>query len=56
MAIWRKTDPAWLVCGIPGLLYSDHGSDFTSRHMDQVCADLHVQLVHSTAGQPPLTG
>ena len=51
-AIWRKTDPAWHVCGIPAVLYSDHGSDFTSRHMDQVCADLHVQLVHSTAGQP----
>ena len=49
---WRKADPAWHVCGIPAILYSDHGSDFTSRHMDQVCADLHVQLVHSTAGSP----
>jgi putative transposase len=49
-AIWRKADPAWHVCGIPAILYSDHGSDFTSRHMDQVCADLHTQLVHSTAG------
>ena len=37
---------------VPDLLYSDHGCDFTSRHMDQVCADLHIQLVHSTAGQP----
>jgi putative transposase len=51
-AIWRKADPAWHVCGIPQTLYSDHGSDFTSRHMDQVCADLHIQLVHSTAGSP----
>jgi putative transposase len=51
-AIWRKADPAWHVCGIPELLYSDHGCDFTSRHMDQVCADLHIQPVHSTAGQP----
>jgi putative transposase len=50
-AISRKANPAWQVCGIPGVLYSDHGSDFTSHHMDQVCADLHVQLVHSTAGQ-----
>jgi putative transposase len=49
-AMSRKADPAWQVCGIPDLLYSEHGSDFTSRHMDQVCADLHVQLVHSTAG------
>ncbi len=40
------------MCGIPGLLYSDHGSDFTSRHLEQVCVDLHVQLVHSTAGVP----
>jgi putative transposase len=51
-AIWRKADPAWQVCGIPETLYSDHGTDFTSRHMDQVCADLHIQLVHSTAGSP----
>jgi putative transposase len=51
-AISRKADPAWHVCGIPGVLYSAHGNDFTSYHMDQVCADLHVQLVHSTAGQP----
>jgi putative transposase len=40
------------VCGIPDVLYSDHGSDFTSRHLEQVCVDLHVQLVHSTAGVP----
>jgi putative transposase len=51
-AIWPKTDPAWHVCGIPSILYSDHGSDFTSRHIEQVCADLHVQLIHSTAGVP----
>ena len=29
-AIWRKTDLAWPVCGIPDALYVDHGSDFTS--------------------------
>jgi putative transposase len=51
-AIWRKSAPAWPVCGIPGVLYSDHGSDFTCRHLEQVCVDLHVQLVHSTAGVP----
>ena len=28
-AIWRKTDPAWPVCGVPGCPYSDHGADFT---------------------------
>lgn len=51
-AIWTKADPAWRVCGIPEILYSDHGSDFTSRHIEQVCADLHIQLIHSTAGKP----
>ena len=51
-AIWTKADPAWRVCGIPEILYSDHGSDFTSHHLEQVCADLHIQLVHSTAGKP----
>jgi putative transposase len=51
-AIWRKTAAASPVCGIPDVLYSDHGADFTSRHLDQVCVDLHVQLVHSTAGVP----
>ena len=55
-AIWTKPDPAWHVCGIPGLLYSDHGSDFTSRHLEQVCADLHIQLVHSTPGMPRCRG
>jgi hypothetical protein len=40
------------VCGIPDILYCDHGADFTSRHIDAVCADLHVRLVHSTAGVP----
>lgn len=31
-AIWRKDDPRRHVCGIPEMLYTDHGSDFTSRH------------------------
>ncbi|WP_395405644.1 hypothetical protein ACHMXB_21405 (plasmid) [Arthrobacter sp. UC242_113] len=51
-AIRRKTAPTWHACGIPGILYSDHGSDFTSRHLEQVCADLHIQLVHPTPGMP----
>ncbi|MFX7938289.1 transposase family protein, partial [Acinetobacter baumannii] len=32
-AIWRKADPTWPVCGIPDVLYVDHGSDFTSLHL-----------------------
>jgi putative transposase len=51
-AIWRKAEPGWDLCGIPEVLYVDHGSDFTSHHLDQVAADLHIRLVHSTAGQP----
>jgi len=37
-AIWRKTEPGWHVCGIPNVFYADHGSDFTSRHIEQVAA------------------
>src|SRR3954449_1348180 len=51
-AIWRKGRPGWQVCGIPGVLYSDHGSDFTSRHLEQVAADLKIRLVHSGVGRP----
>jgi len=51
-AIWRKEDPRWIVCGIPDILYTDHGSDFTSRHMEQVGADLKIRLVFSLPGKP----
>jgi putative transposase len=51
-AIWRKGDPHWSVCGIPEKFYSDHGSDFTSQHLEQVAADLHIALVFSIAGKP----
>jgi putative transposase len=51
-AIWRKPDAAWPVHGLPDALHVDHGSDFTSRHIEQVCADLHVRLLHSTIARP----
>ena len=51
-AVWRKADPRWHVCGVPEAFYTDHGSDFTSRHLEQVAADLKLVLVFSTAGQP----
>jgi putative transposase len=51
-AIWRKEDPRWHVCGIPEIFYTDHGSDFTSKHMEQVSADLKMQLIFSTVGAP----
>ena len=51
-AIWRKSDPKWIIFGIPETLYADHGSDFTSEHIDQVCVDLKIRLIHSTVGCP----
>jgi putative transposase len=51
-AIWRKGDAHWSVCGIPDTFYSDHGSDFTSNHLEQVAAELHMALVFSIAGKP----
>lgn len=51
-AIWRKEDARWQVCGIPEVLYTDHGSDFTSVHLEQVGADLKMQLVFSQVGRP----
>lgn len=51
-AIWHKGDANWLVCGIPHSFYTDHGGDFTSRHMEQVSADLKMRLVFSTPGMP----
>lgn len=42
-AIRRKEDSGWPVCGIPGSFYTDHGSDFTSRRMEQVAADLRMR-------------
>ena len=51
-AIWRKKDPQWQVCGIPRILYSDNGSDFTSNHIAQVAIDLKIRLVNSIPGKP----
>ncbi|WP_218942375.1 Mu transposase C-terminal domain-containing protein [Salinispora sp. H7-4] len=51
-AIWRKSEPGWHVCGIPGTFYTDHGSDFASAHMQQVAADLRIRLVFSQPGKP----
>jgi transposase InsO family protein len=51
-AILPKPDPYWPVCGIPSTFYTDHGADFTSRHLEQVAADLAMTLVFSLVGQP----
>jgi putative transposase len=51
-AIWHKADAHWRVCGIPGVFYTDHGSDFTSRHLEQVAADIEMRLIFSEKGEP----
>jgi putative transposase len=40
------------VSGIPDVFYTDHGSDFTSHHLEQVAADIKMQLVFSGLGAP----
>jgi len=49
-AIWRKSVPKWIIFGIPESLHADHGSDFTSEHIDQLCVDLKIRLINSTVG------
>jgi len=51
-AIWRKSQAGWHVCGIPQVLYTDHGSDFMSQHIEQVAADLKMRLIFSAVGRP----
>jgi putative transposase len=51
-AIWRKSEPGWHVCGTPATFYTDHGSDFTSQHLEQVAADLKIRLMFSRQGRP----
>lgn len=51
-AIWHKGRPDWTICGLPEVLYTDHGSDFTSQHIEQVTAHLKIQLIFSAVGQP----
>ena len=51
-AIWRKPWPGWHVCGIPDAFHVDHGSDFTSAHLEQVMADLKIRAYFSLPGQP----
>lgn len=51
-AVNRKPNSSWPVCGLPDVLYSDHGSDFTSARLERLCLDTHVQLIHSRVGVP----
>ena len=51
-AIWPKSDPAWSMCGIPDALYVDHGSDFTSHHLEYTAIVLKIRIIHSTVARP----
>ena len=51
-AIWRKPDPGWAICGIPDILHVDHGTDFTSRHLEHTATELRIRIIHSTVGRP----
>ena len=51
-AIWPKSDPNWPMCGLPDVLYVDHGTDFTSHHLAQTANELHFQIIYSTIARP----
>lgn len=51
-AIWPKESPGWPMCGIPDVLYVDHGSDFTSQHLSQTAKDLHFEIIYSAVARP----
>ena len=51
-AIGRKDNPQWPICGIPQILYTDHGTDFMSLHIEQVCIRLKIRMVNSRVGRP----
>lgn len=51
-AIWPKADSAWSMCGIPDVLYVDHGTDFTSHRLAQTGKDLHFEIVFSAVARP----
>lgn len=51
-AIWHKSNASWCVAGIPEVLYTDHGSDFTSYHIEQLTIGLKTRAIFSAIGQP----
>lgn len=51
-AIWRKDAPAWAMCGLPDVLHVDHGSDFTSHHLEYTAVALKIRIIFSTIARP----
>lgn len=44
-AIWHKTEPNWLACGIPEKFYTDRGADFTSKRLQKISVELEFELI-----------
>ena len=44
------------MCGLPDVLYVDHGTDFTSHHLAQTAKYLHFQIIYSTIARPQARG
>lgn len=40
------------MCGLPDILHVDHGSDFTSHHLERTAIELHIRIIHSTVARP----
>ncbi|WP_308471042.1 hypothetical protein [Rathayibacter sp. AY1F6] len=40
------------MCGIPDVLHVDHGSDFTSHHLERTAIELRIRIIHSIVGRP----
>lgn len=51
-AIKVKEDARWPMYGVPKCLYTDHGSDFLSKHMEAVAVDLKMALMFLQVGRP----
>lgn len=51
-AIWKKKNTDWEICGVPSILYTDHGADFKSIHIEQVCINLKIRMINSAVGKP----
>jgi putative transposase len=51
-AIGIKEEKQWPMYGVPASLYTDHGSDFTSKHMEAVAVDLKMALIFSQVRKP----
>lgn len=51
-AVPLEGESYWPVFGILDRFYTDHGSDFESRRMEQVAADIRIRLDFSMVGEP----